>query len=49
MGIELVFENPDHVSYNQEPEKLIISLKDFRDLEGNLIAKDMKIDKVLPA
>ena len=48
LSIELIFDHPEHVSYNQEPEKLVISLNDFRDRDGNLIAEDMKLDKVLP-
>ena len=48
MSIDLIFDNPGHISYNQEPEKLIISLKDFRDPKGKLIVEEMQIERVLP-
>ena len=40
LSLELLFENPDHISYNTEPEILIIKLKDFRDPNGNLIVDE---------
>ena len=39
LSFELLFENPNHVSYNVEPETLKIELTDFRDNDGGLIVK----------
>ena len=44
----LLFTNPEQISVSEEPESLIIRLKDFRDPNGELIAKDQEIRKSLP-
>ena len=43
LSFELLFENPNHVSYNVEPETLKIELTDFRDNDGGLIVKKQTI------
>ena len=48
LSLELLFVNPDHISYNPEPETLIIKLKDFRDPDGNLIVEEQELKKTLP-
>ena len=48
LNLSLLFENPEHISYNEEPEILVIQLKDFRDPNGNLIVEEQEIRKTLP-
>lgn len=43
LSLELLFVDPDHISYNPEPETLIIKLIDFRDPNGNLIVEEQEI------
>ena len=46
--MDLQFESPGQISYNAQPEILVIKLQDFRDPDGNLIAEDKEIVKTLP-
>ena len=48
LSLELLFENPNHISYNVEPETLKIELKDFRDQDGKLIVKEQTLKKTVP-
>ena len=48
LSLELIFENPAYVSTMADKDVLVITLNDFRDLDGNLIVDDFVLKKELP-
>ena len=46
--MQLIFENPAYVSAMSEKDVVVIDLKEFRDLDGNLIVDGFVLKKQLP-
>ena len=49
IDFQLLFDKPEEVSINTDPETLIVNLDGFRDQEGRLISQKTSITVPLPA